>query len=175
MLPAPAALVSVHATASVASVAHMTTSPTEPKATLTLPERLKALVEMGKEATPGPWEWHTGCSWWRLSSKNGRRSGDVICPVVNQYDNHPDLSIPNKADADLIVEMRNSLPDLAQAAEQLTAKDKEIERLRAALTRHVIIESCDDPDEAPNGFECLELAKCEPENPQAPPSQTPSE
>ena len=92
-----------------------------------LVERLKALVALEKDATPGPWVWQNGSSWWRLASEATRRDGDVICPVVDQYDRHPNLSFKNgDVDRNLIVALRNSIEDIQHAAD-------EIVRLRKAL------------------------------------------
>jgi hypothetical protein len=89
---------------------------------LKLERELAALNEI---ATPGPWEWQNGCSWWRLGTRYG--DGDVICPTVHHMDNHPDLSIRNPADKDLIIFANNNLPTIRRAL-RLAAAVQEAEK-----------------------------------------------
>ena len=87
------------------------------------------LRELMAEATPGPWVWQTGSSWTRLGTETGRRTdGSVICPFVNQYDRHPDLSVKN-CDADLIVTLANNVEAIVRALEALEGAENALEKL----------------------------------------------
>lgn len=71
--------------------------------------------------TPGPWVWQTGCSWRRLASEATGNDGDVLMPVVDRTDGHPNLSFKNGGftgpDARLIA----AAPELLEALREITA------------------------------------------------------
>lgn len=50
---------------------------------------LSDLRKLADRATPGPWHVQDGCSWRRIGTRWG--DGDVICPITQRVDNHPDL------------------------------------------------------------------------------------
>lgn len=43
--------------------------------------------------TPGPWTWHTSCSWRRLMHDDRGQSSSVLMPVRSQADGHPDIVV----------------------------------------------------------------------------------
>jgi len=49
-------------------------------------------VEALRGHTPGPWKWWDSCSFRRLSHEG---DGDVLAPVVQQSDGHPDVHFRN--------------------------------------------------------------------------------
>jgi hypothetical protein len=117
--------------------------------------KLDELERLAHAATPGPWEWWTSNSWRRLTAEGGREGG-VLCPFVNRYDHHPDLSISAEdmahiASADpptvleLVRELRETRRLAAVGAE--AERHKELGRTwRSALTCGCIFEDAADPD-----------------------------
>ncbi len=101
----------------------------EPKPAPLTPSELSALERLEREATPGPWEWQTGCSWRRIGSAG--ESGNVLCPMNARYDNHPDLAC-REEDGEYIAALRNAAPRLLS---ELLALREENERLRRDLGR----------------------------------------
>jgi hypothetical protein len=97
----------------------------------------KRLRELAMAATPGEWRWHTGCSWRRLAAYvNGRneRDGNVILPVTDRHDKHPDLVV-SREDQEFIAAANPqtilALLDALDAAEQPAPDDA----LNAAINR----------------------------------------
>ena len=88
--------------------------------------------------TPGPWVWATSNSWSRLMRVGGK-DGGILCPVVHQYDAHPDLSIPNEADARLIAAAPEMLEALKEAVEvfqiEVPFGSRTIAQMRAAIAK----------------------------------------
>lgn len=82
--------------------------------------RLAEIKARADAATPGPWEWWTSNSWRRLSATDTRKDGDVLCPVVNPYDKHPDLSV-TEPDMEFIAHARGDVPDLLAEVDGLRA------------------------------------------------------
>ena len=105
----------------------MSDSPTPARPALdAMAEEIDTLL---KSATPGKWVWQTGSSWTRLGTETGRRTdGSVICPFVNQYDRHPDLSV-RTADAELIVTLVNNAPALVAALRSLADMRGALEKI----------------------------------------------
>lgn len=97
---------------------------------MTRPPLSARLRELAAHKTPGEWEWQTGSSWTRLGTngRSGTRDGNVICPFVNQYDRHPDLSVKN-CDADLIVTLANNVDAIVRALEAIEGAEKALEKL----------------------------------------------
>jgi hypothetical protein len=109
--------------------------PSEPH--MTDPNELRRLLA---EATPGPWEWWTSCSWRRLSQAGGP-DGGVLCPMVAS-DGHPDLSV-SEEDRALIVAAVNSLPELLDTLDRLRNENAELrEALRPFATKASDWDTC---------------------------------
>ena len=63
---------------------------------------LDELEAKAKAATPGERELWTGCSWRRIGIKYQQSERPIIEPIVARHDGHPDLSIRNMADVELL-------------------------------------------------------------------------
>lgn len=72
---------------------------------------LNEMEQRANAATPGPWEFQTGCSWRRFGAHG---DGDVCCPTNHPIDNHVDLLIETR-DGDFIAAARSDLPALVKA------------------------------------------------------------
>jgi hypothetical protein len=72
---------------------------------------LQSLRALHEKATPGEWQWQTSNSWKRIGRVGGR-DGDVLAPShYSVRDTTPTLNV-SEHDAELIVAMRNALPDI---------------------------------------------------------------
>lgn len=61
---------------------------------------LDGLEAAARAATPGPWMWFNGCSWWRLGTAYVHKGelipgkhDAVLCPTKDRHDGHPDLVV----------------------------------------------------------------------------------
>lgn len=112
---------------------------TKPDITLPSGRTVAELRAAAERATPGPWMWFNGCSWWRLGTAtihNGERyekkHDAIICPTKDRHDGHPDLIV--SADNRAYLEMMDPSTCLALTAEnaRLAARVKELEKALCA-------------------------------------------
>ena len=79
----------------MAQTAELLSLPLSDKETQMLNEsELNTLFEVAEKARllrPGPWAVHDSCSWRRIGTAEPYVDANVICPITQQSDNHPDL------------------------------------------------------------------------------------
>ena len=87
--------------------------------TLPLDELIARLKELDRMATPEPWIWYNGCSWWRLGVSEGKDTA-IICPVIDD-DGHPNMDV-KKENREFISQLRTLLPEIIKRLEEKGAK-----------------------------------------------------
>jgi len=84
-------------------------------------EQLDEMQSRCDEATEGPWVWHDGNSWRRLSVDDGHDDGGVLCPCNHPHDGHPDVKC-EKNDQIFISQARTDLPACISEIRRLRKK-----------------------------------------------------
>lgn|GEM_PF-2162594 len=83
------------------------------------------LARLAEAATPGPWEWWSSCSHWRLTGAD-RRDGGVIS-ATKASDGFP-LVVCNEDDRAFIAAARSAVPALIAEVAALRETNTEAER-----------------------------------------------
>jgi hypothetical protein len=102
-------------------------------------DKLKELVEgadrRAKNATLGPWQWWTSCSFRRLSSVPSGKDGDVAYATIYS-DGHPGIEISDE-DAEFIEKARVDVPALCVAILELDKHARHAEHERDVFNKRI--------------------------------------
>lgn len=74
-------------------------------------------------ATPAPWMVQDSCSWRRIGTAEPYADGNVICPITQYGDNHPDL-LAARPDLEFVAHAREDVPALCATVRALRVADR---------------------------------------------------
>jgi len=97
-----------------------------------LTERLEKLEALRDAATPGPWEWLNGCSWWRLAPKGEQGQGRHVLMPGNDADGQPNIDATTP-DRELIVAIHEAIALAREAVENCNDLTMEVQEERNSV------------------------------------------
>lgn len=97
----------------------MTNSPTD--IPILDDDAIAEIESRANAATPAPWMVQDSCSWRRIGTAEPYADGNVICPITQYSDNHPDL-LAARPDLEFIARAREDIPALCATVRGLRAE-----------------------------------------------------
>lgn len=94
------------------------------------------------EATPGEWAVWDSCSWRRIGTKEPYADGNVICPINQLRDGHPDL-LARREDLEFVVKAKRDLPRLSRELRQRIEREQEaMAILEPSMPESGLVDAC---------------------------------